>query len=577
MATALKLFPSNVKMVKADGTGTPEFIRALAVVSDRLGGTGGSGTYSAPSGGVNVGAFTMNTVAAGGPVSRRWEYPNTNPAGWNVGAGTLTFNGYFTTNSYWAANPNGHFGICLRTDMDMIATATRFHGVIFGMLTGNQEGAPYSPSAQIESVASGLSPGLPNRYLFPNSWSPQSKLMTDGIEYRIEIKSKVTPSEQRRIGYKLERWNTAHSAWDVEVDTGDMTDANEYLDMTKFGLVFFSVFEDNLVPWTITWRDTKVTWGPAEQSVTDATDRLNRYGAELAGNLEFDSGARRIKMYCTGATFPNWTAFQAVTTDGPTSLLSIPNGTSTVANFLAANNSGMVNFAYTSLGMNSTRAKLEMFSVGTATTPPLDVVSGGSTMFSVEPTTGLTFPAARQVNVYCTSATWSDWTAFKSQTLNGATTVMAIPNGTSTTANFLATNNPGRTNFAYASFGMAGTRARLETLGVGGAASPDLDIAIGLATHAVSQTGIKLQGKTAEIGPASTRLTGLNNLGGANAAAFVAAAFNYENPCTPGYIAGILTTAGMAAASANAVETVLRPVYCHLSLHFADGQANGTA
>jgi lysophospholipase L1-like esterase len=222
-----------------------------------------------PVGGVNLGAITLLPVSAGGPPSRRWEYANTNPAGWNALGGTLVFDAEFQFNDYWAANPGAHAGIGLRCDMATIATEPRFHGVIFGHLSGIQEGAPHEPTSQIETRATGLDPGGTLRFLLPNSWAPADQLLQDGVPYKIVITSKVAVNAQRYIGYKLFSYDAVHLAWDLMVDTGDMLDPNTWLDMSKTGLVFFSVFEDNLAPWSVPFTNVNITWSRAVPAGTD--------------------------------------------------------------------------------------------------------------------------------------------------------------------------------------------------------------------------------------------------------------------------------------------------------------------
>jgi lysophospholipase L1-like esterase len=203
------------------------------------------------------------------PASRRWEYADTNPADWELAGGVCTFDAEFTTHSYWAANPGAHFGIALRCDLATIAVQPRFHGVIMGNMSTIQEGAPHAPTMQIESRATGLDPGGALRFLLPNSSPPAARLLEDEVRYKLLVTSKVAVNDQLYIGYKLWRENLAHSegvhaAWDLVVDTGDMLDPNLWLDHTKSGLVFFSVFEEDLVPWTIEFHRADVTWSNVE-------------------------------------------------------------------------------------------------------------------------------------------------------------------------------------------------------------------------------------------------------------------------------------------------------------------------
>lgn len=477
--TVSNLFPSRVIGVNPDRTLSPEFLRALYRLYGIVVGTGGLSSGVDPAiGGVNIPNFSMLSGTV--PASRRWEYPDTNPNGWNTRdgvnarSGMMTFNGDFISTNYFALNAGGHIPIGLRCDTDVIATQPRFAGMILGNVAGANEGAPNFPTTQLESRATGLDPGGLYRFLFPNSQGPATKPLADGVQYRLCIRSKLTENNQRMLRYQLWRFNSTVSGWDIEVDTGDMLDHNTYTDYTKSGLVFASVGESSTAPgaWSIAWSNLSVTWSGCKDAIADTSGRLSRYDALLDGDLKFEGNARRIRLNTDSA--------------------------------------------------------------------------------------GVAF---------------NNWTQLVSSTLNSNTSVVAVPNGTSVASNFLATNNSSlATDFSYATYGMNGALAELTTGGVGTGAVPNFAVKIGSTTTATFKTtGVRLLTGTEDVGLASTRITGVNSTGGANALALTQspAEQNMETYCTAGNIAATL---GPTYSAAN-IETVVRPLFAIVSALIADLQA----
>jgi hypothetical protein len=683
----LSLFPARVPIVNADGTPTAEFVRALNSLQTTINGSVVSAGVEPAVGGVIIPNFLMQSGTS--PVSRRWEYPNTNPNGWNMRAGQMTFLGDFYSHNYFTLNPSGHAPIGLRTDIATLAVTPRFAGMIIGSVVGAQEGAPFAPTTQLESRATGLDPGGTLRYLFPNSIGPVTKPLQDATQYRVCLRSTLSGNNQRFLRYQLWRYNTAHSAWDIEVDTGDMIDANIWLDYTKYGLVFASVSETSVTPgaWDITWTNCSVTWAGVRDSITDVSERMNRYDAQvegrltfqgtntrayvyndstltnfdewtrfqssvansntsvvlgpngtstasnflatnkstltgdfgiatlgmngaraelttlglgayatppldikvgasvtatfrpaaqdLAGDFTFSGLARRFYLYSNGTTYTDWTQFKSQTANGATSVVASPNGTSTAANFISANKSTLTgDFGFSTFGMNGARAELTTLGIGSYATPPLDIKVGAGTVSTF--TTGgqnlagdFTFTGlARKFYVYSNGTTYTDWTQFKSQTVNGGTSVVSVPNGTSVAANFLATNTPTLTNFSFVSVGMNGADAQINTSGIGSGITPPLRVNIGAVTSATFwTTGLQILNATTTIGLPSSRITGATNVGGTNAVAFGAAAQNFETYCTTGNIKAAVNG---ATTVGDGVETVLRGLWAEFSCLLAD-------
>lgn len=397
-AKNLSLFPARVDAVTLDRKFSPEVLRALYNLYNLVVGNGGASSGVDPAiGGVNIANFSMLSGAV--PASRRWEYPNTNPNGWNTKdgvnprAGQMTLNADFVSTNYFALNPGGHLVVGLRCDTAVIATQARFAGIILGNVSGAAEGAPNFPTTQIETKAEGLAPGGNFRFMFPNSQGPASKPLTDGVTYRLCIRSSLTENNQRMIRYQLWRFNSVRTAWDIEVDSGDMLDHNTWLDYTKSGLVFASVFEGSTAAgaWSVAWSNISVTWAGVKDSASDLSERLNRYDALLAGNLTFEGMARRLYLYTdsAGTAFNNWTQLVSSTLNSNTSVVAVPNGTSVASNFLATNNSSLAtNFSYATYGMNGALAELTTGGVGTGAVPNFAVKIGSTTTATFK-TTGI--------------------------------------------------------------------------------------------------------------------------------------------------------------------------------------------
>lgn len=570
------------------------FVDALAdgdqvyfVGGQDVGGGGGGGSGLPPAGGVNFSNFTMLPVSAGGPISRRWEYASTNPAGWNTGAGSMTFDAEFVMNDYFAANPNAHWGIALRCDTAMIAVQARFAGVIFGNVVGVQEGAPHAPAAQLETRATGLDPGGALRFLLPNSWTPPGKLL-DGATYRIVVTSTVAANNKRYIRYQLWQKNTAHSetgfAGDMVFDSGDMLDPNQWLDYTKSGLVFFSVFESNLVPWSIAFTTPNVTWYMPNTPTTDTSVKVNRYDAEVEGNFTFVGNSRRFYLYNDSSliNWTEWTQFKTRVVNSNTTMLLVPNGTSTAANIMATNQSNMaLPYGCTTLGMNGARSELTTYGVGAAH-PEMDVKIGSTTVSSFLGTGQILYGnwtisgTSRRIYTWndSTGIAFDQWTRFVTTKVNGNTTVLAAPNGSSTASNFMACNNSVLSGaFGSVALGMIGARASILSYTVGGGAHPEIDFTIGLGTVAtLKTTGLWMAGAIEAIGANSTRVI-VTNPGGANALALSQASLDLETYSTVGYIQGLLTDAGWTAGMKGDVETAVRPIIALVSALIADKQA----
>lgn len=337
----------------------------LAVIAGGIGGT----PIASALGGTTIANFVMNSTTPNGRV----EFPDTIPAGWNLAPSTCYLQFEFTSTGFFAANPNAHFAIVTRADTAVIATAVRGMGAAVGNLTGAQEGTQVNPGAQAESWANGLAPAT-NRYLFPNASSPTDKKMLDGVRYRIQLESINSNSGIRLIRLAVYRANVARAAFDIEFDTGYVSDDNVYSDLTKSGLVFGYVSASNLSAWSVAFDSIRVVWGPPPAQDSASIDRLSRYGDAMEGDLEFKGVKRKLKLYTYGAK-SDWAAFQSNVPNTDTYVLAMPNGIApTTAKFLATNRDDLTgSFGYVDFGMESNSAAINTFGVGGHLQPDFSV------------------------------------------------------------------------------------------------------------------------------------------------------------------------------------------------------------
>lgn len=91
----------------------------------------------------------------------------------------------------------------------------------------------------------------------------------------------------------------------------------------------------------------------------------------LSNNLGFISTAQRITGDMSSATIANRLAFQTSITNGNTSLMAIPNGTSTTCQVVAVNNSDPTNSSIGSIFITSTEVRVQSARLGTGTFLPL--------------------------------------------------------------------------------------------------------------------------------------------------------------------------------------------------------------
>jgi hypothetical protein len=165
------------------------------------------------------------------------------------------------------------------------------------------------------------------------------------------------------------------------------------------------------------------------------------------------------------------------------------------------------------------------------------------------------------------SVGYNNWTAFTAAQEDTGCTVMVAPRGSAVNANFLATNRGVLTSFGYVSMGMVGAKSVIETLGVGGHVTPDIEIRPGTGLAMTFKSGqVWLPAATAHLAT-PTAITGPTVLGGPQALIMAQNPLSYESLSTPGVIQGF--------TGSGEIEFATRPLYGMLSYLLAELKAKG--
>ena len=103
------------------------------------------------------------------------------------------------------------------------------------------------------------------------------------------------------------------------------------------------------------------------------------------GNLNFSGTAQRITGDFSNTTQANKVGFQTSTTNGPTVVAAIPNGSSTITQWRAYNSSDPDNSAYITMVANGlSQAQLVSGIIGTGTYLPMTFLTGGSERLRID-------------------------------------------------------------------------------------------------------------------------------------------------------------------------------------------------
>ena len=549
-------------------------------------------TFNTPTlGGVSVGTVTLD----GTTPSQRVTVTNTNPGGWNTGFGRMTVDYQIMFNSFFSLNPTAHLATMLRCDTDIIATHVRGQGVAIGNLTGMPAGqaSTMNPTPLLETSMGGVGGAPPfSVWTWGQSEAGRSLGVSDGVQYRLIIDTTKALDGNRYLRYRLYIYNnsspTYSKQWNLSVDTGDVLDHNTWADLTKSGLVFAYVGASGTggiaAPGSsISITDCVVTWGPAEVAVTDATNRLSRYGAELVGPLDLVGANPRISIptIVGSSSLVAYATVQgsaaAGATAGATTLVFKPSGTSHTANIAFSNDStSSTSYQAAFFGMNATSAEISTVGL-TLADPVLNINIGLATLAGTFTATGLTIPntltlmgtAPRVLINYNASTNLTANTTVASGTTNTATNLVFKPNGSSTAASvsFVGSSDPS-TNYPAMTVGVSGGVGQIQSFGLGSFSAPNIQINIGATIAEFSTAGISVLGASTKIGQAITTLgAGVTNWGGTNAQALNSTlSLDVDNFSVAGVIASFLTGTYTAAN----IETVVKPLWSLLSCLVAD-------
>lgn len=225
------------------------------------------------------------------------------------------------------------------------------------------------------------------------------------------------------------------------------------------------------------------------------------------------------------------------------------------------------------LGENLGAWSIDFSNIKVTWGPPGNIVSDNATQlskFGADLSGDLNFVGnARRIQApFNAGPALTNSLTFQSADVNTATTLVAKPNGTSTTANFLFSNNSSSAStYGAVTFGMSGAVGLIESFGYS-ASNPEIGVNVGAGTRIATfkATGIQVLNAATLVGPVSASMTGMNSIGGSNATSFAASAFNFDTTCADGTIRTY-----MSATPTNVqIEQVVRPLYCFLSCLLAE-------
>jgi hypothetical protein len=531
--------PASIEAVEVivDGvyqTPTVDFTLSGAVVTPVTAFPAGTGTvlirygygvfidYADSTTGVEFGGTSLAdaTFSDATPLVVRSVYDSTVPLGWNTGFGLAGVEFDIAFNDYFAANPTGHLALILRCDTDVIETYTRGQGMIFGNVSGAQEGASNYPTTQIETFFSGLGAPAGQRYLIPGSEGRTDTPLLDGEQYKVICTAMQAHDGNSYIRYQLYRYNNTYSAWDLERDTGDVRDDNTYADLTNSGIAIGHAFNDDLVPWTVEITNMRSFWGPAREPTT----HVNREAAEgggstfdgnLSANLSLLGNERRIKIVSDDVVnFEKNAAFQDQTTNSGTTVFVIPNGTSNISSYTAFSDSAFANGHYLSMATTASAVKFDSGKLGTGTTRAMEFRVDDTVKLKINTDDSISIPGTdRTLRANTSSATLSERFSFQDLSASTPTVFTIRPGSGDDNATIVCTNDSDMdAASAQLIMGMNSSDAVIQTFATGGGSYPDLIVKTGLTTaFTIKTTGVTefsqnilLPGASAQLGSSAS-------------------------------------------------------------------------
>lgn len=165
---------------------------------------------------------------------------------------TMNSNGYFNKST------GGHMAMVSRCDTDILASAVRGQGMIFGNValatdtSGNPDYGPnqLTPSTQIESWLNGLST---TRAQYLLNGNPRPPILRDLVDYQIRFESFISDD---RVNQTLRY--TVSEREQIIYDSGVVVDPNRYFNPSKNGLAFGHVFSSPDSNWSVKFSNIKL-------------------------------------------------------------------------------------------------------------------------------------------------------------------------------------------------------------------------------------------------------------------------------------------------------------------------------
>lgn len=408
---------------------------------------------------------------------------DTGPSNYASAPGTQVVMFDFLSNNYFTVSSSGsgrvgHFAIVGRCNTSLISTQVWGQGLILGYgepAVYERAGPRWWPSSQVQTWHNSVGSG---GYLHGETDGYPDRLLQESTTYRVILETTLDYDNRRYIRYRLLRFDSTYSQWQIERDTGDVFDAHPQPATLGTGLAIGHVFEQTDSPWTFTVSNIRVFWR-APRPLLPHVPTLTASTA-LSGVMTWTGDASRLQADTSNSDFEDRWAFRD--TSGATTFLVIPAGSSNQATYMAANSPSVTgNFKVSFMGMVGNNFDIESLGVG-ETAGPIRIRTNGSTRWEIGATGGsthtgnltnagnLTFSGdGRRMVVSTTSGTFPNRWAMQDAT--GATTVLAIPGGSSNQATYMAANSPSLTGtYKTAFMGMVGSNFDIESLGVGEAA-----------------------------------------------------------------------------------------------------------
>jgi hypothetical protein len=218
--------------------------------------------------------------------------------------------------------------------------------------------------------------------------------------------------------------------------------------------------------------------------------------------LRLPSGANVIQSDMTSTPQNLRLAFQTSVLNGATSLNLIPNGTNTQSTIVAHNTSDAANAGRLLLGVDSTTSFLQADNVGTGTAKPFQVRVGGITRFTMP-------VASNTMQVLGSDATLNNRFAFQDSTVNAASSLETIPNGTGGSSQHIVWNNSDRANSSYMLMRCNSTAALFSSYATGtGSVLPITFETNGIERMRIASSGVLRIGQSTTDDPAAAHIDG---------------------------------------------------------------------